>query len=776
MDQKIATLLMELTLQEKALLCTGRDFWTTHPIERVGIPAIFMTDGPHGVRKATEGAFGGTAPATCFPTASALASSWNKRLLSEIGTAIGTEAQANNVQVVLGPGVNMKRSPLAGRNFEYFSEDPVLTGELAASYINGVQHTGVGTSVKHFAANNQEFERMASDSILDERTLHETYLKAFKIAVQKGHPWSVMSAYNKVNGEYASQNYELLTSILRDKWGYEGVVISDWGAVHNIIESIRNGLQLEMPGNPTSPQKLIAAVKNGDLAEENLDASVAKLLKAILTVYENRSITATYDKTAHHDLARRAASELIVLLKNKGKLLPIPPKQRFKIAVIGAFAKNPRYQGAGSSQVTPTALTNVYDAFTHTYGESAILYSKGYKDDGSTTETLVEEAVEVAKKAHVVCVFAGLPASYESEGFDREHMDMPAGHNQLIEAIANAKKETVVVLMNGAALTMPWEKHVPTIIEGWLGGQAGGQALVDVISGAVNPSGKLSETFPVRLEDTPPYPDFPARGQITTYREGILIGYRHYESHGITPLFPFGHGLSYTVFTYDDIEVSSEEIHDDESLTVHATVKNAGKYDGQEVVQLYITDHTKNVLHPPKELKAFQKVALKKGETRRLTFTLQPSDFAYYDPHLHDWRIDEGRFTIRVGSSSTDLPLEADIEILVPQNHRPQLTRDSLLKEFADHPRGKRFYHLIVAQAHKQLNSDIVEGKLLEHVINDMPFSKLGMLSGGTINDTFIDAVIRYCQHPGSWNPLHVWPLVRESTKIAVGQLLKPRR
>lgn len=776
MDQRIAAVIAELTLQEKALLCTGRDFWTTNPIERLDIPAVFMTDGPHGLRKATEGAFGGTVPATCFPTASALASSWNKRLLGEVGTALATEAQANNVQVLLGPGVNMKRSPLAGRNFEYFSEDPVLTGELAASYINGVQHIGVGTSVKHFAANNQEFERMASDSVLDERTLHETYLKAFKIAIQKGHPWSVMSAYNKINGEYASQNHDLLTTILRDTWGYEGIVISDWGAVHDIVESIRNGLQLEMPGNPTSPQKLIKAVEEGDLAEEDLNASVAKLLKAIITVYENRSIAATYDKTAHHDLARRAATESIVLLKNNGKLLPIAPKQRFKIAVIGAFAKDPRYQGAGSSQVTPTALTNAYDALKEAYGESAILYSEGYADDGSTTETLVKDAVETAKKAHTVFVFAGLPASYESEGFDREHMDMPTGHNQLIEAITDAKKETVVVLMNGAALTMPWEKHVPAIIEGWLGGQGGGQALADIISGAVNPSGKLSETFPVRLEDTPPYPDFPTRGQVATYREGILIGYKHYESHGITPLFPFGYGLSYTTFAYDAIEISSEEICDDEPLTVQATVKNTGRHDGQEVVQLYVTDHTRNVLHPPKELKAFQKIALKRNEAQRLTFILQPSDFAYYDPHLHDWRIDEGRFTIRIGGSSADLPLEADVEILVPQKHRVQLTRDSLLKDFADHPRGKRFYKLIVTQAHKQLNNDLTEGKLLEHVINDMPLSKLGMLSGGTINDEFIDAIVRYCQHPGSWNPIYAWPLVKESTKLAVKQFLKPRQ
>lgn len=772
MEQKITALVAEMTLKEKALLCTGHDFWTTNAIERLGIPAIFMTDGPHGLRKATEGAFGGTVPATCFPTASALASSWNKRLLSEVGEAIGTEAQANNVQVVLGPGVNMKRSPLAGRNFEYFSEDPILSGELAASYINGVQHTGVGTSLKHFAANNQEFERMASDSVLDERTLHETYLKAFAIAVRKGHPWSVMSAYNKINGEYASQNYKLLTETLRNDWGYEGIVVSDWGAVHDIVESIRGGLQLEMPGNPTSPAKLIAAVEEGILAEEDLDVSVSKLLKAILQVYDSKTPTATYDKSVHHELARRAAAESIVLLKNKGKLLPFTPKQRLKVAVIGSFAKQPRYQGAGSSQVNPTFLTNAYDAFIETYGESSVLYSEGYQEDGSTSPSLLKHATETAQKAHIVFIFTGLPASYESEGFDRSHLDMPEGHNQLVEAIADVKKETAVVLMNGAAVTMPWEKKVGSIIEGWLGGQAGGQAIVDIISGAITPSGKLSETFPQRIEDTPPYPDYPARGKTAVYREGILIGYKHYDSHGIQPLFPFGYGLSYTQFAYSDLILSSHDVNDDEELTVQLTLKNTGKYDGKEIVQLYITDHTRSVLHPPKELRSFQKVSLKHGETTQVTFTLKPEHFSYYDPHSHSWRVDQGRFTIRVGGSSQDLPLESDIEIAVPQKHMPQITRDSLLKEFAHHPRGKRFYNLIVKQAHAQMGN-VGNDILLEHVINDLPLSKLGMFAGGAVSDQLIDAIVLYCQHSGSLNPVYTLPLIKEASKLAFRRALK---
>lgn len=776
MEQKIAAIVADMTLKEKAFLCTGRDFWTTNAIDRLGIPSIFMTDGPHGLRKATKGAFGGTVPATCFPTASAIASSWNKRLLGEVGEALGVEAQANDVQVLLGPGVNMKRSPLAGRNFEYFSEDPILSGELAASYINGVQNTGVGTSLKHFAANNQEYERMANDSQVDERTLHETYLRAFEIAVTKGHPWSVMSAYNMINGEYASENRALLTHTLRERWGYDGIVISDWGAVHSIVESIRNGLQLEMPGNPTSPPKLVTAVENGDLTMEELDISVAKLLKAILTVYAYRSPTATYNKAAHHQIARKAAGESIVLLKNKGSILPLQTNQQHKIAIVGEFAKHPRYQGSGSSQVNPTELENAYEEFVRVYGEDSITYATGYREDGSTSERLLQAATAASAKADTVVVFAGLPASYESEGFDRTSLDLPNGHNELIKTLAEHSKRVIVVLMNGAAVTMPWEKKVSGIIEAWLTGQAGGPAIVDVISGAVNPSGKLSETFPMQLEDTPPYPDYPARGGITTYREGILIGYKHYESHTLTPLFPFGYGLSYTKFHYETITTDKTQMKDDEEVTISFTLKNTGRYDGKEIVQLYISDHTRRVLHPQKSLQAFQKVSLKSGESTTVTFTLQNRHFAYYDPHVHDWRIDPGTFTISIGSSSRDIHLTQEIEVDVPFNHMPALTRDSLLKEFADHPRGKRFYKLIVDQAKGQLG-DVGDNdgseSLVEHVIDDLPLSKLGMMSGGVVDDKLIDAIVLYCQHPHSINPLYTFPLVKEVSKMAVKQLFK---
>lgn len=773
---KIDDITAALTLQEKALLVTGHDFWRTNAVERLGVPSIFLTDGPHGLRKASEGDFGTTTPATCFPTASGLASSWSKRLLREVGEAIGQEAIANDVQVVLGPGVNMKRSPLAGRNFEYFSEDPVLSGEMAAAFINGLQHTGVGASLKHFVANNQEFERMASDSIVDERTLHEVYLRAFEIAINKSQPWSVMSAYNKVNGTHVSENKLLLTNILRKRWGFKGIVVSDWGAVHDIVASIQSGLQLEMPGNPHSPQKIIDAINSGELTHEQLDAAVSQLLQSVFKVAEARKSDATYDKSAHHELARQAAAESIVLLKNKGNLLPITPSHNLKIAVIGQFAKTPRYQGAGSSQVNPTQLSPAYDELVKIYGEKAITFAKGYKDDGSTTDTLLAEADRIAHKAHVVLVFAGLPDQYESEGFDRSSLDLPDGHNQLISTIAKAKHETVVILMNGAAVTMPWEKQVPAIVEGWLGGQAGGQALADIISGAVNPSGKLSETFPAQLDDTPPYPDFPAKGKIAHYREGILTGYKYYEARGIAPLFPFGHGLSYTSFAYNALELSQTEMTDTDTIEVQFTLKNTGKWDGKEVVQLYVSDHTKKILHPPQELKAFQKIALKKGESTTVRFTLDRRCFTYFDPHSHDWRVDPGRFTISIGSSSAAIRLSADIIITIPQEHQPQLTRDSLLKEFAHHPRGKRFYELITAQARKQLgDSDALHSNLIQHVIDDLPLSKISMMSGGMVNDRLIDAIVLYCQHPGSWNPLYVLPLVKESFKLIVRQFVKRR-
>jgi len=767
-----------MTLEEKVSFVTGNDFWTTKAIDRLGIPSIFMTDGPHGLRKATDGMIGGTVPATCFPTASAIASSWNKDLLYEVGHAIGREAQANDVHVVLGPGVNMKRSPLGGRNFEYFSEDPYLSGTLAASYIEGVQSTGVGTSLKHYAGNEQETERMTSDSVIDERALHETYLRAFEIAVA-ARPWSVMAAYNKLNGTHAAENHTLLTTILRDQWGYDGVVLSDWGAVYDIIRSIENGLQLEMPGNTETPKKLLEALNNGWLDEETLDHTVYALLEAVLHVHAARPSDTTYDEVAHHELARKAAGESIVLLKNDGAILPLPPEKSYRIAVIGEFAKSPRYQGGGSSQVNPSNLQNAFDEFTRTYAKSTLHFARGYRPDGTTTDKLVNDALKTATEADVIFVFAGLPATEETEGLDRTSIDLPEGHNRLITALAEKHKKIIVILMNGSAVRMPWANEVQGIIEAWLTGQAGGQAVVDIISGAINPSGKLSETFPARIEDTPPSPDFPVRGGIAHYREGILAGYRYYDAKHIEPQFPFGFGLSYTSFEYTSLTTTRSEIDDTDTLQATVTIKNTGSRAGAEVVQLYVSNLTRQAFHAPKDLRRFAKITLEPGEQRDLTFTLTPRDFAYYDPRLHDWRVDPGQFIILAGSSSRDLPLYTQITMRVSYDHLPPLTRDSLLREFAHHPRGKTFYRLIHTQIAKSFTGASPSGEdataFIQKTIDDMPLSKIGMLSNGLVSDDLIDAIIIYCRHPRSLNPLHAFPLLKETGKLLARQLLRKK-
>lgn len=597
---KATALVAQMTLEEKALLLSGDGWWRTHRVDRLQIPSICMTDGPHGLRKVEGEGLGlsTSVPATCFPTASALASSWDTELIRQVGTALAEEAQASDVQILLGPGVNMKRSPLGGRNFEYFSEDPVLAGKMAAAYIEGVQSEGVGTSLKHYAANNQEFERMATSSNLDERTLHEIYLPAFEIAVKEAQPWSVMAAYNPVNGVYATENNLLLQDILRSRWGFEGFVVSDWGAVHDRVAEVEAGLSLEMPGSGDyNRNKILEAVRAGRLSTEKLEEAVVPLLAVMLRAKDLHRPGVTFDAGRHDALARRAAGESLVLLKNDGNLLPLDVGQTKTIAVIGAFAKTPRYQGAGSSQVNPTLVSTAYEELVKLADQkAAIRYAAGYTEEGATTEELLDEARQQAKAVEVALVFVGLPDSYESEGFDRVSLDLPAGHNALIQAVSAVQPSTVVVLMNGSAVTMPWARKVKAIVEVWLGGQAGGGAIADALTGRVNPSGKLSETFPLRLEDTPPYPNFPARNKESNYGEGIFIGYRHYDVRKLTPLFPFGFGLSYTTFAYSDLRVSADVFNEADGLTVEVNVRNAGPVAGKEVVQLYVHERCAKVV------------------------------------------------------------------------------------------------------------------------------------------------------------------------------------
>jgi beta-glucosidase len=740
---KAKALVAEMTLEEKALLLSGNGWWHTHAVERLQIPAISIFDGPHGLRKVEGGGLPTSEPATCFPTASALASSWDTELIRQVGVALAEECQAHDVQILLGPGANMKRSPLGGRNFEYFSEDPILAGKMASAYIQGVQSQGVGTSLKHYAANNQEFERMETSSNLDERALHEIYLPAFEIAVKEAQPWSVMAAYNPVNHVYATENRLLLEDILRTRWRFEGFVVSDWGAVHDGVAGVSAGLSLEMPGSGDYHRnKVIEAVRTGRLPKDKVDEAVVPLLAVILKAKQNHRLGATFDVGQHDALARQAAGESLVLLKNTGQLLPLDAEKTKTLAVIGAFAKTPRYQGAGSSQVNPTRISTAYDELVKLVGKGVVIrFAEGYNKDGETSIDLIDEAVRQAKAADVAVVFVGLPESYESEGFDRSSLEMPAAHNQLIEAVSTAQPNVAVVLMNGSAITMPWADKVRAILEGWLGGQAGGGAIADALIGRINPSGKLSETFPARLEDTPPYPDFPARNREANYGEGVFIGYRYYDARKLAPMFPFGFGLSYTTFAYLDLRVSAFSIKDTENLGVEVKVKNTGTIAGKEVVQLYIHEQRTKVVRPEKELKAFIKVALQPGEEQTVSFQLGHREFACYDSLRHDWVVNPGRFDILAGGSSQDLPLRRTVEVEATKQDSAPLNRHSLLKEFRNHPKGKAFYREL-AEAFGLGNPDEVD-MMVRAFLDDMPVYKVCAFSEGRFAEERLEEILK---------------------------------
>lgn len=663
----IKNLLSQMTLEEKASLCSGLNFWQLKGIDRLDIPSIMITDGPHGLRKQDmskgQTELSESIPATCFPTASALAATWNRDLIFEVGVALAEECRQEKVGVILGPGVNIKRTPLCGRNFEYFSEDPFLAGEIAQSHIRGVQSQGIGTSLKHYAANNQEYRRMVIDAVVDERALREIYLAGFEIAVKKAQPWTLMAAYNKVNGTYCTENAFLMTEVLKKEWGHQGLVVTDWGAIVDRVKGLKAGVELEMPGVPNgNDAMLVAAVKSGELDEAVLDGAVERILEMIFKAAETLSEEYTYDRQEHHALARRVAGEGAVLLRNAEHLLPLPKDA--KIAIIGRFAKHPRYQGAGSSLINPTRLDNFYDEMGKLVGEQQVLYAPGYTEKGEQAdEALIKEALDVAREADFVVVCAGLTDMYETEGVDRKHMKLPAGHNALIEALADAYPNLTVVLSNGSPVEMPWVDKVPAILEGYLGGQAGAGAIADILLGRVNPSGKLAETFPIRLEDNPSHPYFPGGPYVTEYRESLYVGYRYYDTVGREVLFPFGYGLSYTTFSYSDLKLSKDVITDEETLTVSLKVKNSGETAGKEIVQLYVRDVESTAYRPDKELKGFTKVALAPGEEKEVVFTLDRRAFAYYEPGLKDWFVESGVFEILAGASSADIRLKAAVKV-----------------------------------------------------------------------------------------------------------------
>ncbi|MEN0645348.1 glycoside hydrolase family 3 C-terminal domain-containing protein [Alkalicoccobacillus gibsonii] len=680
MNNQINQWLNELTIEEKAELCSGKDFWTTQAVERLGIPSIMMTDGPHGLRKqAGESDHLGlneSVPATCFPSAVGLASTWNRDLIYDVGVALGKEARKEEVAVLLGPGANIKRSPLCGRNFEYFSEDPYVSAQLAAAHIKGVQSEGVGASLKHFAVNNQEHRRMSVDAIVDERTLREIYLASFEGAVKEAQPWTVMCSYNLVNGEYASEHKRLLTTILRDEWGFDGLVVSDWGAVNERAAGVGAGMDLEMPtSNGVGTQKILDAIEKGELDEQALDHAVTRILDLVIKSTSQKDLT-DVDMDAQHQLARKVAREAVVLLKNESQLLPLEKSQR--IAVIGELAKKPRYQGGGSSHINPYQLDNAYDELAR-FADS-ISYAQGYDlEKDKVDDQLIHEATECARKSEVAVLFVGLPDRYESEGFDRDHMSLPTNHEALIRSVLDAQPNTIVILSNGSPVEMPWVDDVPAIIEGYLGGQAGGGAVADILFGVESPSGKLAETFPVRVEDNPSYLYFPGEGDRVEYREGIFVGYRYYDTKKVKPLFPFGHGLSYTTFSYENMTVSSRELNESDKVAVTIQIKNTGSVKGKEIVQLYVQEKHSSVVRPEKELKAFDKVELEPGETKEVDLELDRRAFAYYNTDKEDWSVESGEFELRVGPSSADIALTETISITSSEPTTFKVTRNSTI-------------------------------------------------------------------------------------------------
>ncbi len=685
----VQAIIDRMTLEEKAALCTGASAWTTTPIERLGVPEMMVTDGPHGVRKVADvNSFAAhPLPATSFPTASCLASTWDVDLLHAMGQALAEEAIGLNVDLLLGPGVNMKRTPLCGRNFEYFSEDPYLAGEIAASFIQGVQSKGVGTSLKHYALNNQEYRRFTIDVDVDERTMREIYLPGFEIAVKKGKPWTVMCAYNKVKGAFGSENRRLLVDILKDEWGFEGFVVSDWGAVHDRVKSLQAGLDLEMPGPRERRVKaVVAAVQTGKIDEAMLNEAVRRILSIVFKAAETPK-GGKFDVDNHHALARKSAAEGMVLLKNDG-ILPLQNQKR--IAVIGRAAKEPYFQGGGSSHNTPTRLDIPFDELQTLAGGAQLTYCEGYLAEDRYQQALIDEAVEAARAAQVALLYISLPATKEAEGYDRLDLDLTSQQVALIKAVTAAQPQTVVILNNGSAITMSeWIDGAAAVLEAWMMGQAGGGAIADILFGKVNPSGKLAETFPLRLADTPAFINYPCENEQTRYGEGLFIGYRYYDAKDVPVLFPFGYGKSYTTFEYSHPRLSETLIKDTDSLTVYVDVTNTGKVAGKETIQVYVHDRKSSLVRPPKELKGFAKVELQPGETKTIAIPLDFRSFAFYHPGYQRWIAEDGEVDVLIGASAADIRCTETVRVRSTQTLPSILNRDSTVREWMDDPCGK---------------------------------------------------------------------------------------
>lgn len=743
----------QMTLEEKAGMLSGLDFWHTKPVERLDVKSCMVSDGPHGLRKQDESAdhlgINDAIKAVCFPAGCATAASFDRDLLKTIGEAVGDACQHEKVSVVLGPAVNIKRSPLCGRNFEYFSEDPYLAGEAAVSLIDGVQSRNVGTSIKHFACNSQENRRMSSNSIVDERTMREIYLPAFEAAVKRAQPWTVMCSYNLINGTYACENRWLLTELLRDEWGFTGYVMSDWGAVDDRVECVKAGLDLEMPASGgENDKRIVAAVRAGTLDEKLVDLCCERILTINQQYLANAKPSTPWDKQAQHELARKLAAECMVLLKNDDSVLPL--KKGAKVAVIGKFAKQPRFQGGGSSHINCVQITSSWDVLANWPN---VTYADGYEiETNDPDEALISEAEAAAKNAEVAVIFAGLPDLFESEGYDRTHMRMPACQEVLIERVAKANPNTVVVLYNGSPIEMPWLSSAKAVLEAYLGGQNVGGATVDVLFGDVNPCGRLPESFPLRLEDNPSFPWYGGEKDIVEYRECVFVGYRWYDKKSLPVLFPFGYGLSYSSFTYQNLRLSASQLKDTDTLTVQVDVTNTGKVFGKEVVQLYVADRASTAIRPVRELKGFEKVALAPGETKAVTFMLDKRAFAYWNTTLHDWHVETGAFGIQLGKSSRDIVLEADVNVLSTVEIAEKVTLNSIFLDLMADPKTAPVLQPMIDMMSEafgshtsagQQESDAISADMMQAMIGYTPIRSMLSFAGGRITYDDLVAMVK---------------------------------
>jgi beta-glucosidase len=754
LEARAAELVSQMNLDEKASLSSGRTFWTSASMDRLDVPSIWFADGPHGLRRTLGPEEREEShPATCFPTAVGQAASWNRELTMQIGSAIGVEAQARDVQVLLGPGINIKRSPLGGRNFEYFSEDPFLSGKMATAHVRGSQSEGVGAVLKHYVANNQEHHRMSVSAEIGGRTLRQIYLRAFNIPVREANPLAVMLAYNRVNGTFMTEHAELL-HVLREEWGYEGLTVSDWGAVQDRVRSAKAGLDLEMPTNSRNDQELAKAVRSGNLSEDILDRRVRKTVETALRGKKNSRSEISFDeeiKARHHDLARRAAAESFVLLKNEDGFLPLDPSAALQVALIGAFAKQPRYQGTGSSRVKPTRMSSVHDGLLDAFGEKQVTYAPGYPygEGSGDVKVLREEAVKAACQADVALVFGGLPPGSEAEGTDRSKLQMPEEQNRLIEAVSEAQPSTAVVLSNGSAVAMPWHEEPKAILETWLAGQAGGEAKTDVLLGDASPSGRLPVTFPKRLADTPAHLNFPGEDREVRYGERFFVGYRYYDERDIEPLYPFGHGLSYTRFEMDSFSLNTDSIdvrsmQEESGLEAEIQVFNAGDRTGQAVLQLYVEGPEKRLRRPPKVLRGFRKVSLETGETRSIQFEIGKRDLAVWDDRRSRWVIESGEYRVQVGASSRDLPFEQKIEVEgVPKDQGPLLDRHSTVRQWLEDPQGRRAVQPLLRMMGDAEGRDRDDQSDMRDIIANFPLSKLALLSLGGTAEKMVERIVQ---------------------------------